>query len=58
MSLVFGNFFGDFLFWLIVLVLLIKYFGRKVAGSNSEVAVALKTAATKKAIGLIGKFLK
>jgi hypothetical protein len=31
---------------------------KKVAGSNNEVTSALKGAATKKAIGLIGRLLK
>jgi hypothetical protein len=43
---------------LIVMAAVFIHLCKKVAGSNSEVASALKGAATKKAIGLIGRFFK
>jgi uncharacterized membrane protein len=52
------DFMAESMFYLIVVVALIVYICKKVAASNSEVASALKGAATKKALGLIGKFLK
>ena len=49
---------AESMFYLIVVVAVIMHICKKVAGSNSEVASALKGAATKKAIGLVGRFLK
>jgi hypothetical protein len=53
-----ADIFGNFMLMLIVTLAMLMHLCKKVAGSNSEVASALKGAATKKAIGLIGRLLK
>jgi hypothetical protein len=58
MSVLFGDIFANFMLMLIVTLAMLMHLCKKVAGSNSEVASAFKTAATKKALGLIGKLLK
>src|SRR5260221_2803379 len=57
--------FGDFQTWLnqsigmvILAIVAWMYIIKKIAGSNSEVASALKGAATKKALGLISRIVK
>jgi hypothetical protein len=56
---------GDFQTWFnqsigIVILAIVVWIHilKKIAGSNSEVASALKGAATKKAIGIIGRLFK
>jgi hypothetical protein len=43
---------------LIVTIAMLMHLCKKVAASNSEVASAFKGAATKKALGLLGRLLK
>jgi hypothetical protein len=57
-SLLLGDIFANFTLMLIVTLAMLMHFCKKVAGSNSEVATALKGAATKKAIGIIGRLFK
>jgi len=56
--MLFADFMVQCMFWWIVMIVVITHLCKKVAGSNSEVASALKGAATKKAIGLVGRLLK
>jgi hypothetical protein len=58
MSVLFGDMFGNFMLMLIVSLAMLMHLCKKVAGSNSEVASALKGAATKKALDFVGKLLK
>jgi hypothetical protein len=53
-----ADIFGNFILMLVLTVAVFLHLCKKVAGSNSEVALAFKTAATKKALGLIGRLLK
>jgi hypothetical protein len=57
-SILLADFMTQSMFWLIVIVAVIMHICKKVAASDSEVAVAVKTAATKKVINLVGRFLK
>jgi hypothetical protein len=57
-SLLLADIFGNFMLMLIVTIAVFMHLCKKVAGSNSEVASAFKTAATKKAIGIIGRLFK
>jgi hypothetical protein len=56
--MLFADFFSQFMLMVIVMVAVFMHLCKKVAGSNSEVASALKGAATQKAIGLVGRLLK
>ena len=58
MPILLADFMAESMFYLIVVVALIMHICKKVAASNSEVASALKGAATKKALGLIGWLFK
>jgi hypothetical protein len=53
-----GDFFSQFMLMLIVTAAVFMHLCKKVANSKGEVASALKGAATKKAIGLIGWLFK
>lgn len=56
--MLFADFVAQSMFWLIVMFAVVIHFSKKVAASNSEVASAFKGAATKKALGLVGRLLK
>jgi len=56
--MLFADFFGNFMLMSIVTAAMLMHLCKKVAGSNSEVAAAFKGAATKKALGLVGRLLK
>lgn len=58
MSPLLADFFGNFMVMLIVMIAVFMHLCKKVAASKSEVASAFKVAATKKAIGLIGRLFK
>jgi len=56
--MLFADFMAQSMFWLIVMIAIIMHVCKKVAASNSDVASAVKGAATQKAISLVGRLLK
>jgi hypothetical protein len=58
MPILLADFMAESMFYLILVVAVVTYICKKIAASNSEVASALKGAATKKALGIIGWLFK